>query len=384
MTAPTTESVSPWDRFFFRPQLPAAMTLVRVGWGATVVAWAISLLPDIDPFFVEGDLMYERQLTDGAWNVLPRLPDGAGLVVCLVMLLAGLLTMVGWRTRASAVVAVLMMIVLQRANTAIFNSGDLLLREVGIALALAPSGLLWSLDARRDRRKGRHRNLWRAPFAQRFLQLALALGYFLSAWSKARGQTWHDGTAMALSMRIEDLERFAAPEWLFDQLILLNLFTWATLTFEATFFALVWNRRLRPYVIGAGVLFHLGIDVFLDIGFFSLAIYLAYLAFLPNDLAERIVGRFDSAALGASEPSPANASGSTTPGHRIEMPSMPALLGVVGGAFVGGALISGGFAASFLLAVVGILAVTLAANRPRSEPSRDQPAREATPATDGS
>ena len=60
---------------------------------------------------------------------------------------------------------------------------------------------------------------------------------------------------------------------------------------------LVWNRRLRPWVIGTGVAFHLGIDVFLDIGFFSVAIYLAYLAFVPDHLANKIVGRFDKRAL---------------------------------------------------------------------------------------
>ena len=293
MTEPVTVPMTPWDRFFFRPQTTAAMTLVRIGWGATVAAWAITLLPDIDPFFVEGDLLYERGLSAGAWNLLPHLPDGSGLVVCLLLLASGLTTAVGWHTRLSSLVAVVALLVLQRGNTTIFNSGDLLLRQIGVCVALAPCGLLWSLDARRDRRKGRARNLLRAPFGQRFLQLSLALGYFLSAWSKSRGGTWQEGTAIALSMRIEDLQRFVAPEWLFDQLVLLNLFTWATLTFEATFFALVWNRRLRPYVIAIGVLFHFGIDLFLDIGFFSIAIYLAYLAFLPDDVADRIVGRFD-------------------------------------------------------------------------------------------
>jgi hypothetical protein len=121
----------------------------------------------------------------------------------------------------------------------------------------------------------------------RFLQLSLCLGYFLSAWTKSRGNTWQDGTAIALSLRIEDLQRFVAPEWLFDQPVILNLFTWATLAFEATFGVLVWNRRLRPWVIATGVAFHFGIDLFLDIGFFSIAIYLAYLAFLPDDVAER-------------------------------------------------------------------------------------------------
>ena len=298
MTAPaTTPAMSPWDRFFFRAQSTAPMTLVRVAWGVIITAWAISLLPDIDPFFVKGDLMYDRNLSPGAWNVLPHLPDGAGLVVCLVLLAAGVATTVGWHTRLSSFTAVLMLVFLERANTAIFNSGDLLLRQIGICVALSPCGLLWSLDARRDRRKGRRRNVLRAPFGMRFLQLSLCLGYFLSAWSKSRGSTWQDGTALALSLRIEDLQRYAAPEWLFDQAVLLNLFTWATLAFELTFFALVWNRRLRPWVIATGVAFHLGIDVFLDIGFFSLAIYTAYLAFLPDTVASRLVARFDQRAL---------------------------------------------------------------------------------------
>ncbi len=288
---------NPWDDFFFAPQSTAPMTLVRVGWGAVTAVWAVSLLPDIDPFFTEGELLYDRAGVAGSWDLLPHIPwDGAGMATCLLLLVASLCTMVGFRTRLSSALAVLCLIMLQRANTAIFNSGDLLLRQVGIAVMLAPCGLLWSIDAARARRRGRIPNLLRAPFAMRLLQLELALGYLLSAWTKARGDTWHEGTAIALSLRIEDLQRFVAPEWLFEQDVLLNLFTWSALAFEAAFIVIIWPRRLRLGVLGAGVLFHLGIDVFLDIGFFSIAIYLAYLAFLPTELADRIVGRFDKAA----------------------------------------------------------------------------------------
>ena len=318
MTEAMADRVSPWDRFWFRAQSTAPMTLVRVVWGATMTIWAITLLPDIDPFFVKDDLMYERNLNPGAWNVLPHLPDGAGLVVCLALLVAAVATTVGWHTRLSSLVAVLMVVLLQRGNTTIFNSGDLLLRQIGVCVALSPCGLLWSLDARRDRRKGRYRNVLRAPYGMRFLQLSLALGYFLSAWGKSRGATWQNGTAVGLSMRIEDLQRFVAPDWVFDQAVLLNLFTWATLAFEATFFALVWNRRLRPWVLGLGVLFHLGIDLFLDIGFFSIAIYTAYLAFVPDDVANRIVGRFDPRAL-------------DPPDTIAEPPREPELVGPAGG-----------------------------------------------------
>ena len=150
----------------------------------------------------------------------------------------------------------------------------------------------------------------------RLLQLELAIGYLLSAWSKARGTTWHDGTAVALSLRIEDLQRFVAPEWLFEQGVLLNLFTWGALTFEAAFIVRVGPRRTRLWVLAAGVGFHLGIDVFLDIGFFSLAIYLAYAAFLPEPVAQRIIRRVGGrrGAWGAEvPPEPSTREGAAQP-----------------------------------------------------------------------
>ena len=104
---------------------------------------------------------------------------------------------------------------------------------------------------------------------------------------------WHEGTALGMALRIKDLQRFAVPEWLFQQSILLNLATWGTLAFESCFLFLVWNRKLRPWVLGVGVAFHLGIDIVLDIGFFSVALWLSYLAFVFPDVADRIVGRWD-------------------------------------------------------------------------------------------
>lgn len=292
---------SPWDRFFFTPQSTSPMTLVRIGWGALMALWAVSLLPDIDPFFTDGDLRYDRALPAGSWNLLDWLGwEHGALAACLLLLVTSVTTTVGFRTRLSAAVAVLCLIALQRANTTIFNSGDLVLRFVGISVALAPCGLLWSVDAALARRRGHLTGPapWRAPWALRLLQLQVAVGYLLSAWAKLRGDMWHEGTALGMALRIEDLQRFAAPEWIFEQSVLLNALTWATLVFEACFLFLVWNRRLRPWVIGAGVLFHLGIDIVLDIGFFSAALWLSYAAFVFPSAADRIVGRHDPEGVG--------------------------------------------------------------------------------------
>jgi hypothetical protein len=307
MTGPTIdEPASKVDRFLFAPQSTAPMTLVRVLWGAMAALWALSLLPDIDPFFTTGNLRYEDQLGKGSWNLLDHIGwSGAPAAACLMLVLAGALTMVGWRTRASSFAAALLMLSLQRTNVHVFNSGDLLLKLIGISVMLSPCGLLWSLDARRRQRRDEQVDLQRAPWALRLLQLQVALGYALSAWAKLRGTAWNNGTAIALALRLEDLDRFQAPEWLFNQSIILNLFTWATLLFEASFIFLVWNRRLRPWVLGAGVLLHLGIDVFLDIGWFSYAIFLSYVAFIPPDIADRLVAKVQRTLRREGRPAPA-------------------------------------------------------------------------------
>ena len=59
----------------------------------------------------------------------------------------------------------------------------------------------------------------------------------------------------------------------------------------------------------------------LDIGFFSLAIYLAYVAFLPDEVADRIVGRFDKRAL---EPGPAGGVGGRASGGAPHLGDDPA------------------------------------------------------------
>src|SRR3546814_8157685 len=70
-----------------------------------------------------------------------------------------------FRTRLSAVVAALCMITLQRGNSAIFNSGDLVMRQIGIAVALAPCGLLLSVDARSEEHTSELQSLMRISYA---------------------------------------------------------------------------------------------------------------------------------------------------------------------------------------------------------------------------
>jgi hypothetical protein len=62
--------------------------------------------------------------------------------------------------------------------------------------------------------------------------------------------------------------------------------TYGTLAIEFSVPILVWNRRLRPWVMLAGVSLHLGIEYSIRVGFFSLAMLTLYLSFLDPVWAE--------------------------------------------------------------------------------------------------
>jgi uncharacterized membrane protein YphA (DoxX/SURF4 family) len=303
--------VRAWNRFFFEPVSVSAAALVRICWGAMIALYGLTLLPDVDPFLTEGALRYDRPAPAWSWNALDWVDwDQAPLVVCLLLIVSGVLTALGAWTRPSTLLAVLCLVALQRTNTTILNSGDLLVRLIGLSLLLSPAGSALSVDEVRRRWRGDQTPPSpRAPYGMRLLQLMVAVGYSLSAWSKVQGETWNNGLAVGYALRIEDLQRVAPPGWLFAHDEVLNLLTWGSLGLEAAFVFLVWNLRLRPWVIGAGVAFHLGIDLFLDVGFFSWAVFVAYLAFLPPDTADRWLDalRRGLARLGVHRRAPAEA-----------------------------------------------------------------------------
>jgi hypothetical protein len=52
---------------------------------------------------------------------------------------------------------------------------------------------------------------------------------------------------------------------------------------------LMWNRALRPWVMSLGVVMHVMIEYSIVVGFFGMAMLVAYLAFLSPVTAERLI-----------------------------------------------------------------------------------------------
>jgi hypothetical protein len=126
------------------------------------------------------------------------------------------------------------------------------------------------------------------------MQLQLSILYLAAVWAKVRGPTWNDGTAISYAVRVGDLKRLPVPYFVAHTATISNLLTYGALAIELGLAVLVWNRRLRPWVLGLGVALHLGIDWSIRVGFFTLAVLVLFLAFLPGDRGDSLVLRLRS------------------------------------------------------------------------------------------
>lgn len=303
------------DAFWFAPTDPATLALVRVAFGALVTLWALSLAPDLGAFFstagVIGDAMPRGG--NGTWSLLwIDHSDTTVAAVYLALLAAAVGIMVGWRSRVCAAVVLVALTSLARANPYVFNSGDTLIRVLAFYLMLAPSGMEFSLDRRRARQQRRDVASTHPAWPLRLIQIQISIMYLGAVWSKFQGPSWRDGTAASYAARLPDLVRFQLGDVFERSALAAQVATYATLAVESSLAILIWHRRTRPFALAAGVLLHLSIDLSIRVGFFTLAVFVAYLSFAdPQQVraavatAKRLRARVRSpASRAALEPEP--------------------------------------------------------------------------------
>jgi hypothetical protein len=273
-----------WDRFWFEPQSTSTLGVVRIAFGIVVLGWTVSLAPDLKAFFTRSGIVPTQPSARWWFDPLKTFNSDAAMYVLYgILILGAICLLIGFQSRLASLVVFLGVLTLTRRNPFIFNSGDVLVRNLAFYLLLAPTGLSLSIDRWRKEKERFWEFPARAPWGLRLIQIQLSATYAATVWAKFRGTTWNNLTAVSYALRLKDLERFHVPSFITHSLLLTNIMTLGTLALEISLAILVWNRKARPYVLVLGALMHIAIALNIMVGFFSMAILTAYIAFVPPE-----------------------------------------------------------------------------------------------------
>jgi hypothetical protein len=127
----------------------------------------------------------------------------------------------------------------------------------------------------------------------RMMQIQICVLYTYTGWEKLKGGSWWDGTALWSVM--------ANPQMTTMDFSFLRIVPWirplaaySTIIFEVYFPAMVSFKKTRAAWLGMGLMFHLGIGMFLGLGTFAATMVSTYFLFWDPDFLEKnIVSKLD-------------------------------------------------------------------------------------------
>jgi hypothetical protein len=215
------------------------------------------------------------------------------LFLFAVFIVASAFLTIGFHTRISSILVYFLVLSMHRHCPLNLDAGDLFLRLTSFILCFSHCGDAFSVDslianAKKDWRQVGFQTPPSMPWAQRLLQVQMAIAYFHSFWSKAHGEAWRSGDAIYWSTRFADLIRFPCPI-VTDNPLVGHFMTYYTLFIEFALFTLVWFKPFRYWILLGGLILHCGIDWCMTLPGFETLFMSAYVVFVePEDLAKAI------------------------------------------------------------------------------------------------
>ncbi len=277
-------------RLFVAPRSAWPLAIARVVIGVAILLWASTMAFDVTALLGD-DALVGLEFADRSNRYLPLDSTVAVSTALVLLALSSGAIIVGWRPSFWLVVAFVLLVAIQRRNTMILNSGDVILRDLTLLLALTPTGAAMSVDqVRRHGRGAFWTSSMVAPWGLRLVQLQMMVVYFFAFWSKS-GELWQNGTAVSTAFRLQDLQRVDELSVFIDNIWVVAFLTWSTLVVELMLGTLLWVKRLRPGLIVLGVLLHVMIDTFVLVGFFGIAMIAGLMTFLDADRIDAVVQR---------------------------------------------------------------------------------------------
>jgi hypothetical protein len=333
------DAVHAWDRFFFSPSPPTTLAVMRIFAGLIVLyvlfGYALELqafvgteawlnIATVNKLRQEMPMMAPPTSWDGPealvgkgqfiWSLYYHVENPAWIwVIHLGVMLVTLLFTIGFATRLTSVLTWLGSIMyIDRAATSLFGM-DTMTNLGLIYLMIGPCGAELSLDrwlqVRRLRRQFGPGYVPPPPaptvsatFATRLVQINFCFIYLVSGFSKLLGATWWNGTAPTLVLLNYSFAPFdvglyrqvitflVKHRWLWE--ILMTCGVIFTIFVEVGVPFLIWNRKMRWFMVCCSALLHTQIGLLMGLVTFSLMMLVLLLAFVPPEVCEQVVSRF--------------------------------------------------------------------------------------------
>lgn len=305
-TLPQTSGWSTWTRFWHTPVRAERLALVRVLLGVAILTDQIfQFLPIFSELYGPGGF-YPAGLQDGwmlrswRWTFLFFYTDDLTIVSILfgVWMAITVAFILGWKTRVMSVLLWLLTLAFLTRTHAMRTGAEEVLMVGLLLLMFAPSGYAFSLDQRARRR--RDPTLGDAPiytvaWPLRLLQIQLAMIYFTTGLAKVLAPAWHEGWFVSTWWDGTSLHyvlcKIHMTHWSYAQT---QLPFWVTATatyvavwWEVLFPFLVCSRWTRAATLWFGVLFHIGIYISIEVGWFSFYTLSFYAVWVPGEFWDR-------------------------------------------------------------------------------------------------
>jgi hypothetical protein len=262
-----------------------SLAAVRIGLAGTLLIDLVWRAGSLERFYTDAGV-YPLAVHEAAYGEFARLSlhalSGALWVQWLLVLVAGVLALafgLGYRTRLTGALSLLLLLSVHVRNPAVLNGGDRLLRVLLVVALATPLGERWSVDALR---RGSARK--RVASAGTAALLAQPLVVFaINAVEKHAGSTWYAGDALAIALAnaaiatplgaaVDDHAGLAAA----------LTYGWVVLLVGAPVFLLAPVGRYRLVSVAAYLSAFAGMALTVSVGVFPLVLTTAVLAFVPT------------------------------------------------------------------------------------------------------
>ena len=262
------------DRFLFASCQPVICSVLRLAIGTLLCIYTYGWWLDGTHWFSDSGVLRattSSKLLNGEFkSLLVLLPQTPAVIQAGLWLLMAqsVLLLLGVGSRFQAACIFVLLTSFQHRNVLIVDGQDTVMRWFVFIMIFMPLDHRWSLA--RAIRGIPSRATQAHAWAVRLLQVELTAIYFSSAFMKAAGNTWRDGTALFFVARSDDVfGRFWLPDAVFETPWIVKLCTWAVLVVEIFIPFGLWIPRLRPIAIVVAIGLHLSIEYSMNLFLFQ-------------------------------------------------------------------------------------------------------------------